>query len=89
MDFTLFQIKINIVIRNNTWEQLGDILHFENIIFHNSLKAWQDGTFEGGKIVVYGAAEGGVGLPWESTKFENFNKEDYDALLERISMNCR
>lgn len=54
-------------------------------VTYNSLKAWHDGTFKGGEIVVYGAAEGGVGLPWESTKFENFTKEDYDALLDRIS----
>lgn len=54
-------------------------------VTYNSLQSWYDGTFEGGKIVVYGAAEGGVGLPWESTKFENFTKEDYESLLERIS----
>lgn len=54
-------------------------------VTYNSLQSWLDGTFEGGKIVVYGAKEGGVGLPWESTKFENFTKEDYDSLLERIS----
>lgn len=60
------------------------IKDLENVTY-NSLQSWLDGTFEGGKIVVYGAAEGGVGLPWGSSKFENFTKEDYDSLLERIS----
>lgn len=54
-------------------------------VTYNALLSWHDGTFEGGKIVVYGAAEGGVGLPWDSSKFTNFTKEDYEDLLYRIS----
>jgi basic membrane protein A len=52
-------------------------------VTYNSLKAWKDGTFEGGKIVTYTAKENGVALA--SMKFKNFTQEEYDDLYQRVA----
>lgn len=52
-------------------------------VTYNSLKAWQDGTFEGGKIVTYTAKEQGVALA--SMKFNHFTQEQYDDLYRRLA----
>lgn len=54
-------------------------------VTYNSLQAWMDGTFEGGKIVVYTAKEEGVALV--SMKFENFTQAEYDDLYQRLADN--
>jgi basic membrane protein A len=52
-------------------------------VTYNSLQAWQDGTFEGGKIVLYTAKENGVALA--SMKFKNFTQAEYDDLYQRLA----
>jgi basic membrane protein A len=52
-------------------------------VTYNSLKAWKDGTFEGGKIVLYTAKENGVALA--SMKFQNFTQAEYDDLYQRLA----
>ena len=52
-------------------------------VTYNSLKAWQEGKFAGGKVVTYGAAEGGVALV--SLKFKNFTQAMYDDLYKRVA----
>lgn len=48
------------------------------------LKAIDDGTFPGGENIVLGAKDDSVGLPMETSKFETFTQEDYDALYASI-----
>jgi len=52
-------------------------------VTYNTLKAWNEGKFEGGKVVTYGAAEGGVALA--SLKFKNFTQAMYDDLYKRLA----
>ncbi len=42
------------------------------------------GTFEGGKHLVLGSADDAVGLPMETSLFEKFTKEDYDAVYAKV-----
>lgn len=52
-------------------------------VTYNTLKAWKEGKFVGGKVVTYGAAEGGVALV--SLKFKNFTQAMYDDLYKRVA----
>lgn len=52
---------------------------------YTALESWKSGSFEGGKIVTYTAKEGGVSLPWETSKFKNFTKTQYEELYKRLA----
>ncbi|MDE6357623.1 MAG: BMP family ABC transporter substrate-binding protein [Eubacteriales bacterium] len=54
---------------------------------YEELKAVYDGTFEGGKILTLGADTNNVLLPMETSKFENFTQEDYDAIYAKVVNN--
>jgi basic membrane protein A len=54
-------------------------------VTYNYLMSWHEGTFEGGKVVRLTAAEEGVGLPMETSKWSKFSQEDYDKLYERLA----
>ena len=54
---------------------------------YDGIKAYYDGSFPGGKTSVFTAANNGVGLPMETSKFEKFTQEDYDALLAKLANN--
>ncbi|MDO5410348.1 MAG: BMP family ABC transporter substrate-binding protein [Lachnospiraceae bacterium] len=47
---------------------------------YNAVKSYYDGTFEGGKSVVLSAAEDGIMLPMETSKFKVFDQAKYDEL---------
>lgn len=48
---------------------------------YDGVKAFYDGSFPGGQTSVFTAANDGVGLPMETSKFESFTQADYDALF--------
>ena len=48
------------------------------------LKSIEDGTFEGGKNITLASDTNSVLLPMETSKFENFTKEEYDAIYAKI-----
>lgn len=48
------------------------------------LKQYEAGTFPGGSITTFSAAEGGVMLPMETSRFERFSIEDYDNIYQRF-----
>ena len=48
------------------------------------LGQFYDGTFPGGEALIYSAADGLVGLPMESSKFEKLTQADYDAICEKL-----
>ncbi|MDO4438127.1 MAG: BMP family ABC transporter substrate-binding protein [Eubacteriales bacterium] len=54
---------------------------------YDGIKAYYDGTFPGGKTSVFTAANNGVGLPMETSKFEKFTQEEYDALYAKLANN--
>lgn len=47
---------------------------------YNAVASYYDDKFEGGKSVTLTAAEDGIMLPMETSKFEKFNQEKYDEL---------
>ncbi len=52
---------------------------------YDGIKAYYDGAFPGGATTTFTAANNGVGLPMETSKFEAFTQEDYDALYARLA----
>ncbi len=52
-------------------------------VTYNTLKDWNDGKFEGGRIALYTAKEGGVALV--SMKFKNFTQAQYDELYKMVA----
>lgn len=51
---------------------------------YDGIKAFYDGSFPGGKTSVFSAANDGVGLPMETSKFTNFTQEDYDKVYASL-----
>lgn len=51
---------------------------------YTTLKGYESGNFEGGKVKTVTAAENGVRLPMDSSRFERFTVEDYDSVYERL-----
>lgn len=47
---------------------------------YKALASYYDKKFEGGKSVILGAADDGIGLPMETSKFKKFKQADYDKL---------
>ncbi|MEA4912711.1 MAG: BMP family ABC transporter substrate-binding protein, partial [Oscillospiraceae bacterium] len=51
----------------------------------NEIDAWNKGTWKGGETVRLTAAEEGVALPMEHSKWVNFTQADYDDLYTRLA----
>lgn len=51
---------------------------------YNSVKSYFDGTFEGGSVTNMSAAQNGVCLPMETSRFEKFDQESYDSVYKHI-----
>lgn len=51
---------------------------------YNTVKSYYDGTFEGGKSVTLTAADNGILLPMETSKFEKFDQAKYDELFQGL-----
>lgn len=52
---------------------------------YDGVKAFYDGSFPGGETTTFTAANNGVGLPMETSKFETFAQADYDALYAKLA----
>jgi len=48
------------------------------------LEKYYAGDFIGGVVDVWGAAEDGIGLPMETSRFASFHQEDYDAIYAKL-----
>lgn len=55
-----------------------------SISVYDGIKAFYDGSFPGGETSIFSAANDGVGLPMEASKFTTFAQADYDALFEKL-----
>lgn len=51
---------------------------------YDGVKAFYDGSFPGGKTSVFTVENDGVGLPMETSKFNTFTQEDYDAIYAKL-----
>ena len=54
---------------------------------YEGIAAYYAGTFPGGETSIYSAENLGVGLPMESSKFDTFSPEDYDAIFYQLTLN--
>lgn len=54
---------------------------------YDGIKAYYDGSFPGGSISTFTAANNGVGLPMETSQFTKFTQADYDAVYAKIAAN--
>ncbi|MEG1568985.1 MAG: BMP family ABC transporter substrate-binding protein [Oscillospiraceae bacterium] len=52
---------------------------------YETLKAYYAGTFPGEKTMIFDAANNGVSLPMENSKFAKFAQADYDALYKELA----
>lgn len=52
---------------------------------YNVISDYYNNKFEGGKIIVLGAAQDGVQLPMDTSRFKTFNKKDYDKVYATIA----
>ena len=52
---------------------------------YNGAALFYEGKFPGGQTVTLTAAEKGIWLPMESSRFEHFLQEDYDRIFQRLA----
>jgi len=52
---------------------------------YDTIKAYYEDKFPGGQGLVFSAANNGVSLPMDTSKFEKFTKEDYEALYKKMA----
>ena len=52
---------------------------------YDGVKDFYNGSFPGGRTSVFTAANNGVGLPMDTSKFEKFSQEQYDAIYKKMA----
>lgn len=55
-----------------------------SVSVYEGIKAFYEGSFPGGKTTVFTAANDGVALPMETSKFETFTQADYDTIFGKL-----
>ncbi len=60
-------------------------MKFLSTAVYDGIKAYYDGTFPGGATTTFTAENDGIGLPMDTSKFEKFSQEDYDALYKKLA----
>lgn len=51
---------------------------------YDAITDYYGGNFPGGQVVTRTAKEDGVGLPMNTSRFETFTQEDYDAIYQKL-----
>ena len=57
------------------------------VAVNDEIKAIDEGKFEGGKTLIFGASEMGVQLTDHFDRFQKFTKDDYNALFDALKSN--
>lgn len=52
---------------------------------YSAIADFYNGTWQGGQVVRFDASIGGVGLPMETSRFQNFTQEQYDAIFAQLA----
>jgi len=52
---------------------------------YSMIEAFYAGNFPGGQILVFGADNYGIGLPMETSRFQNFTQEQYDNIFGKLA----
>jgi basic membrane protein A len=56
-----------------------------SVSVYDGIKSYYDNAFEGGKTTIFNAANDGVGLPMETSKFKTFSSDDYDSVFAKLA----
>jgi basic membrane protein A len=56
-----------------------------SVSVYDGIKSIYDNTFVGGKTTTFSAANDGIGLPMETSKFKTFTTADYDAIFKKLA----
>lgn len=56
-----------------------------SVSVYDGIKLIYDDAFEGGKTTIFDAANDGVGLPMETSKFNTFSSDEYDAIFAKLA----
>ncbi|MCL2410915.1 MAG: BMP family ABC transporter substrate-binding protein [Treponema sp.] len=51
---------------------------------YSVIAAFYAGRFKGGQAVVFSAANNGVGLPMETSRFNSFSADDYNVIFQKL-----
>ncbi len=51
---------------------------------YSGIEDFYNGTFPGGSTSVFTVDNAGVGLPMETSKFNTFTQDDYDAIYKKL-----
>ena len=51
---------------------------------YDGIKEFYNGSFPGGEVLTLDASVNGIGLPMETSKFNSFTQEDYEAVYSKI-----
>ncbi len=71
------QMDISETIITSSLKQLADSVF-------GGLQNYYDGEFKGGQIIKLNAAEGGVAIPDDYSRFSNFDKAAYDTMFAKL-----
>ena len=52
---------------------------------YSAISDYYAGNFPGGQVQVFDASTDGVGLPMDTSKFDTFSQEDYDAIFAKLA----
>ena len=52
---------------------------------YDCLKDYYGGKFQGGQTLLFSATSQGVGLPMDTSQFNNFTKDDYNAIYTKLA----
>lgn len=52
---------------------------------YTAIEDFYNGTWRGGEVVRFDASNGGVGLPMETSRFQNFTVEQYEAIFAQLA----
>lgn len=56
-----------------------------SVSVYDGIKSVYDNSFPGGKTTTFSAANDGIGLPMETSKFKTFTTADYDAIFKKLA----
>lgn len=56
-----------------------------SVSVYDGIKSIYDNAFQGGKTTTFSAANNGIGLPMETSKFTTFTTADYDAIFAKLA----
>ena len=77
-------IGVDVDQSNESESVITSAMKMLSVSVYDAISDFYAGNFPGGQVVVRSADEDGVGLPMNSSRFETFTQEDYDAIYQKL-----